>query len=466
MRRALSFLAALLLAAGALSGVFWLTRPEPSGERPGPRKGVAEALSRIFVPPGRLPPVDPESPAGEIPAGAVGPIDPKVPVPRGFRVEWVATGEPDRPIRIRLEPGARLHTEPEAGAGVVTVLRVQADLRVLDRRPGWVQVRYGDRTGWATTAGNAADSDVTEPPFGSEPEPVRPVASRPPDPARLAQARAWFGGRETLGQLGPYALYTDLQDPESLRALDRVAAEFERVYTARYGRDPVGGPTEAVVLYGREADYRGFQDQDEQLAALPSSGHTGFGIIALFDDDRPGEEMAATLVHELAHLLNRRALGPVLPSWLDEGIADDLAQSAIDESGRLRPGTVGGTTVRAGNTLQTYGGRAALIQLYETLVAGRLRPLTELLGLDWDDFVRRDGNLNYAHASFWVRYLIDGEGGALAPGFRTFLNAVASGTPPTAEALQDRLDRPWSELQDGFEAWVLEQREGLTAVTP
>jgi hypothetical protein len=122
---------------------------------------------------------------------------------------------------------------------------------------------------------------------------------------------------------------------------------------------------------------------------------------------------------------------------------------------------LGGTTVRVGNTLQTYGGRAALIQLYETLLAGRLRPLPELLRLDWDDFVRRDSNLNYAHASFWVRYLIDGEGGALALGFHAFLDAVASGTPPTAEALQEKLSRPWSELQKGFEDWVLAQREAL-----
>jgi hypothetical protein len=212
-----------------------------------------------------------------------------------------------------------------------------------------------------------------------------------------------------------------------------VASRVETAYRERYGREPVGEPTEVIVLYAREKDYRAYQNQDRTLAALPASGHSGYGIVALFDGGRPESEVAATLVHELTHLLNRRALGPFLPSWLDEGLADDLARSHTDES-------------------------AALHQLARSLKADGLRPLPELLRLDWQGFMRDGGNLNYAQSSFWVGYLLEGEGGALASRFRLFLDAVAHGGPPTAEALQEILGRPWEDLQAGFNGWVLAQR--------
>jgi hypothetical protein len=193
------------------------------------------------------------------------------------------------------------------------------------------------------------------------------------------------------------------------------------------------------------------------------SGHSGYGIVVLFDEGRPRFEVGSTLVHELAHLLNRRALGPLLPSWLDEGIADDLAQSQVSDAGRLQPGTLGGFTVRYGARIQMFGPRAALQQLVVALEEGKTLPLPDLLALDWNSFVRHEGSLSYAQSSFWVRYLLDGEGGALAPKFHAFLDAVATGEPPTPEALRRQLGRSWGELEAGFRSWVLAQREDRPA---
>jgi hypothetical protein len=321
--------------------------------------------------------------------------------------------------------------------------------------------------------GEAGPADVAAPPvkrLEGKPNgarPVRPVEARRPDAARLKKARARFSGPESAGFLGPYALYTDLQDPARRQFLDRLAAQMEDAYRNRYGRQLLGQPAEAIVLYAREQDYLAFQDQDSRLARLSASGHSGYGIVALYDEGRTRFEVGSTLVHELAHLLNRRALGPLLPSWLDEGIADDLAQSKVDdESGRLVPGTLGGMTVRAGARIQMYGPRAALQQLVVGLEEGKTLPLPQLLALDWDDFVRTEGNLNYAHSSFWVRYLLDGEGGALAPRFRSYLDAVAAGKPPTPELLRLKLERSWGDLESGFRIWVLSQREDRPRLAP
>ena len=215
------------------------------------------------------------------------------------------------------------------------------------------------------------------------------------------------------------------------------------------------------MIFARESDYRGFQNEDAELAGLPASGHSGYGLVFLFDGGRPGGEVAATLVHEMAHLLNRRGLGPALPSWLDEGIADDLSQSRVDAAGRIVPGTLGGVTIRTGNRITMYGARAALHQLAEAIDANRLRPLAELLDLDWGSFVRREGNLNYAQSSFFVRYLLDAEDRAHAVAFRAFLSDVAAGTPPAPETLRAKLGRSWEELDAGFRQWILAQREDL-----
>lgn len=285
-------------------------------------------------------------------------------------------------------------------------------------------------------------------------EAVHALPARPPDPVRLERARMRLSGTVASGRAGPYRLFTDLRNPERLRDLDRVAAQLEEIYTGRYGRKPIGEAAEVVVLYARESDYQAFQDQDAKLANLRSSGHYGYGIVALFDGGRPGGEVISTFVHELAHLLNRRALGPMLPSWLDEGIAEELGLSRVDGAGNLLPGTLGGIAVRGGQRIQMFGGRAQLYTLARGIAEGRTRRLRELLDLDWDAFVKAEGNLDYPQSAFWIRYLLAGEGGALAPGFRAFLDAVAGGSPPSPKALRERLGRSWDELEKGYAAWV------------
>lgn len=370
-------------------------------------------------------------------------------------IEIPLAAEPEGVERVTVKPGVPLLSEPRPGAPqVLTPTRV-AVLKVLGRRPGWVQVQYGETMGWVPTR----DWLGPEPPLGSDPDPVKPVAGRAPDEERLAWARARLTPPEIVGRAGPYLLYTDLRDGARLAFLDRVAAGLESAYRARYGVSPIGDPAEAVVLFARESDYRAFLAQATDLAELPASGHTGHGLVSLFDARRPDVEVAATLVHELAHLLNRRAIGPALPSWLEEGIADDLSQSRIDRSGRLVPGTLGGVTVRVGRRIEMYGARAALEGLIRAANSGRLRPLPQLLSMDWGDFVRQNGELNYAQSSFFIRYLLQGEQGALAPGFRAFLKEVAEGRPPDPEALRQKLERPWPVLEAGFRLWVLGQRD-------
>jgi len=307
---------------------------------------------------------------------------------------------------------------------------------------------------------SASQETAPAPPLGNAPRPTRAVPARPPDPRHLAAARKLLAGGGREEGLGPYRLWTDDRNEELLRLLAQVANGFEEVYRARYGCAPVGPPAEAVVLFAAEAAYRSFQDRDPQIAERAASAHSGYGIVALFDGGRLRKEVASTLVHELAHHTNRRALGPLLPSWLDEGIADDLAQSRLDEAGRLLPRTLSGARAKVGNLIHFYGAQAGLQRLRQAIDAGMLPPVPQLLDLPWQSFVGSEDGLNYIHAAFWVRYLLDGEGGALAPAFRAYLAAVGEGEPATPEVLRARLGRSWDDLESGFRRWIEAQAAG------
>lgn len=345
---------------------------------------------------------------------------------------------------IWLEPGVRLRAEPDGGSRSLALVDVAIELPVLERRPGWARVRYGDRHGWVALPGGAAEAAGER-------------ASRTaPDPWRLARAREVLGGEVEAGRLGPFRLYTDLADRDLLRFLGRVAAELPAAYRARYGLDP-GPPTgEVVVLFAGEASYREYDRETSATAGLRAGGHAGRGLVALFAGGKERRDVAAVLVHELTHLLNRRALGPALPPWLDEGLADDLAVSRLEDDGTLATDRLGGVALREPGRWEWRGPLASAIEIRRALEGGRLPGLSGLVALDWAEFVAPpEGTLRYALSSFWVRQLLSGEPPELAAGFRDFLAAVARGEPATGEELARRLGRSWPRLEADLHRWIV-----------
>lgn len=292
------------------------------------------------------------------------------------------------------------------------------------------------------------------PELPAEPLPPRPLPGRAPPPELLASVVDRLAPARRALRLGPYAATTDVEDLALLGMLDAVAGDVERVYTERYGATPIGEPREEIVLFRDRDGYARLAREDARIAAIDSDGHTVSGLVMLYADDRPPSEVAATLVHELVHVLNRRALGPALPPWLDEGMAEDLGQSRVLEGGRLDPGTLGGESYDRGDHIELRGGLASALILQEAIGRGEAPRLEELLALPWQEFVAA-GRERYDASCFFVRYLLDGEGGALRPAFHDYLKSIAEGDPADGEGLRRRLDRPWPFLDLGWHAWML-----------
>jgi hypothetical protein len=291
------------------------------------------------------------------------------------------------------------------------------------------------------------------PELPAEPLPPRPLPGRAPAPELLASVVDRLAPARRSLRLGPYAATTDVEDLALLERLDALAGDVERAYAERYGATPIGEPREAIVVFRDRDGYARLAREDARIATIDSDGHTVHGMVMLYAGDRPPSEVGATLVHELVHVLNRRALGPALPPWLDEGMAEDLGQSRVLAGGRLDPGTLGGESYDRGDHIELRGGLAAALVLQEAIGRGEAPRVEALLASPWEDFVAA-GRGRYDAACFFVRYLLDGEGAALRPAFQDYLKSIAEGGPADGEDLRRRLDRPWPFLDLGWHAWM------------
>lgn len=368
-------------------------------------------------------------------------------VPPEVVAEYEGTAGPDT---VWIAAGDAVRRAPEASAPVVGRPEAFVQVEVLERRGEWARVESPMGAGWvhAPEVGEAY-------PMGSGVVPPRPLEGASPPGDQLVIARELMGVEGARGSLGPYPLYTDVEPPGRLATLDRLAAQIEPAYRRRYGRSPEGEAREAVMVFADRETYRLFQSREARIRDIPTGGYTRHGMLALWVGDRRPHDLAATLIHEVTHLLNRRAIGPALPPWLDEGMAYDLGASRVSPAGELEPGKLGGATVQQPGKVDYFGAIAGLRNLNASFARDEPPRVEELVAMDWDRFVRDDRrDLNYAHAGYFVRYLVEGEDGALAPGFRRFLDRVAGGAAPSGETLRQELGRSWEELDRGLGDFV------------
>ena len=450
MRRELAGWLVVLLALSLLLGFVWLSwRPEhPVFERiaewPLLGPGV-ERLRQRYLPP--------TSSAGESGSFARG---------EGFAgAEGVTTGASPVPEWVYLGIGAALREAPSADATMVVKTIRLGQYRVLERTPPWVRVALHDgREAWVDLE---APRDRT-PPLGSEPTPPGPLPARPAAPEVLALADSLLVGPRSERSAGGYRLRSDVLDAGLLERLGDRLEPLEAVYAERYGVRPVGSPAETIVVFALESSYRRFESRVPELRGVGSTGHAVGGVAALYVGSHSERQVLSTAVHEVTHLLNRRALGPALPPWLEEGLADEMALLGLAlSSGGGSP--YAGSLDVVGNTIRGSGPMAGLARLLDRMDFGELTTLEWLLAEDWQDFRATPGGRDlYNQSGFFLHYLLEREERpALRDGFRSFLAAVAEGEPPNGERLIAELGATWPELERDFRSWLVEQGEAVGA---
>jgi hypothetical protein len=454
MWRDLAFRASVVLAFALFVGFAWLTRHPDSAvlerARGWPLIGpVATRFRAAYLPPERSPVEAEGTEQRALEAQREVVVEPQPQV--------LGSTEPRDRLIVWVEADTQLHAEPSTESLVIATFGSLSNVQLLGSQGDWYQVRkpLGDSrhvVGWVYLP------DYQEPTAQrlNTPEPVLPLPASPPDPNLVAAARRQMAGGGTVDRCGPYALYTDVTDQEALRDCRALAGQLESVFRQRYGVEPVGDPAEAILLFASESDYLAFRDDESgPIESRLAHARPSRGYVALHVGDRPRDELASTLIHELSHLITRRTIGPALPPWLAEGLADDLAESRIDASGSLQPGLLGGRIESVEGRLIYRGAMGSLASLGSSLEDGTLPGLRRLLGMSAVEFYRSgSASRNYALSSFWVRYLLSGFSPTLADGFRSFLGAVAAGEPITEELLLGHLDGGYPQVEAGFHAWL------------
>ncbi len=337
---------------------------------------------------------------------------------------------PGERLMLRVPAGTMARSAASGSAKLAEVLDEQAAFEVKEREGSWFRIRIGDVDAWV---------EVTDPVLirtrTSRPGPREAVA---PSPDRIAQARAHMAnnGRET--RCGPYTLYTDLAPGPRLDACHRLAGQVDSLYEERFGVAPFGSAREAIFLFAQKESFRRFEEQQGGRRGYAAHADAGDGYLALHAELRDEDRILETLVHELTHLVHRRALGGNLPRWLSEGLADGLGDSA---------GLSGFEPLEGAR-----GAEGEAKRLLAARTGGLARQTEELVSLAPESFDAGVSSFDYEHSAFLVRFLLlDPE---LGPRFRLFLAALAEGEPAGAAQLQSHLIVSWPELDRRFWAWL------------
>lgn len=268
------------------------------------------------------------------------------------------------------------------------------------------------------------------------------LAGEPPDGETLAAAREHLRSGGVQDECGPYLVWTDATEDGLLAGCRRTVAGLDDVYEDRFGVRPVSRPAEAIFLFEELEAYRAFA-AGEGLSSFGYSAHSipSRGYVAVWCGGRSTDEVLGTMVHELGHVLNRRALGTGLPRWLEEGLADGLGDTASEH----------GIGALAG----AEGARGQLERLRGGYATERVGSIEELLAKGAGEFDRGTVSYDYEQSAFFVRYLLSDP--ELRDRFRTLLADLAGGATWAPELVTSRLDMSWDQLDRGLESWV----EGL-----
>lgn len=358
------------------------------------------------------------------------------------RVPEFALPPPPRPRPVEREwllPGTVLRAAPAADAIEIERTSELASVPLLDRRGEWLRVRLRGRDGWADPA--TPTTEIGKPGFASF---HGRYAARPRSDV-LALVKSRLDLREPNGWLGPFPLYTDVEDGALLALLDGVAERLDEAYGARFGLGlPKRRARPQIALFAHEADFRAIAEATPGTSVtVHTRGFAPGGLAVFYVGDDPWHMVLSGIVHELTHTLNRHALGPSLPPWLEEGLAEDLGGVWIEDPDAPAPAlTHPGEGGRHPWWPQEIVSALAVVEPDDLWA-----PNADLVTLDREGFFGPGRLRHYKQSQLFVRCLLDGGDLRLADGFRRFLSGAAGGLPPEPRSLMNRIGGDWSEVE-------------------
>ncbi|MCP4657694.1 MAG: SH3 domain-containing protein [bacterium] len=354
--------------------------------------------------------------------------------------------------RLAVTVGLPLYARPSVRAAIVKRVRSATEVEVLERRGGWAKVSYEERHVWLAFDNDDAGFRLEAPRLADE---------------RLAEARRCLR-RDRLFDLGPFPLYTDVEDEAVLADLVQLGRQVPEAFVRRYGLSPEPAAA-AVVLVAGEEDYLACRHA-LAVADAPSDGYLEEGLAVFPAGERQLKLLRARLIQHMAYLLVAQALGANLPDWLRDALAYDLAYGRVTKDGTFEAEHLRRKGIRSAR----FDGSGGLV-VTEQLLAPR-RALRRLL-LAWDEPQRPtlegmlelgslrllEGGRPEARAlcGFMMRHLLAEAESVPAERLRAFLESVAQGGAADQAAFFTALGTTPEALEGAVEAWMRETARKL-----
>ncbi len=236
-----------------------------------------------------------------------------------------------------------------------------------------------------------------------------------------------------------YEISTDLDREMARQVADHMDLVFAE-YTRRFSQfRPRAAAKNPLVVFRRETDYLEFLAR-HGIDGTGSGGmffiKSGASALVTFLEGQSLERMFHTLRHEGFHQFAFARIGPDLPIWANEGLAEYFAETVVAKRG-----------LSAG---QVPAGRLAVVK--RAIADNAHIPLAELLtmsGEEWNQNVRdRIGSLQYDQSWSVVHFLVHGDK-KYQRAFEAYLKMIATGLEPAEVAR-----RIFGASTDAFEqAW-------------
>ncbi|MEM6749546.1 MAG: DUF1570 domain-containing protein [Planctomycetota bacterium] len=246
-----------------------------------------------------------------------------------------------------------------------------------------------------------------------------------------------------------YTFHTNLGRQETVPYGRHMDAVYH-AYARRFAQFGIQAPQPLpLYLLRTHEDYLAFM-ASHGIDARNSGGmffvtHTLHGL-ATWTQGPSRDRTFRVLQHEGFHQFAFVALGPRLPVWANEGVAQYF-EDAVVIDGRMRTG---------------QGSPERLRRAQGAIRDGKTLPLTELLALSpeqWTRTLRRDraeSGVLYAQAWSFAWFLIHGDQGAHTDKFLQYLARVAEGQEP-ALAMHNAFGRDGlTDLEPAWKRWVLD----------
>ncbi len=217
-----------------------------------------------------------------------------------------------------------------------------------------------------------------------------------------------------------YEIHTDLTRRETIpfgRHLDAMYAEYRQRFSSFKRRDVEPMP---LYLFRTQGDYEAFLRRHD-IHAERSGGvffvKHGLRGLATWVDGRTRSETFAVLQHEGFHQFAWAHLGPRLPTWVNEGLAQYFEDAVVLDR-RMRVGLRDRQRIEAVRRDADAGRCLALSELMTMTAAG------------WSRTLRDDPDLSHTlYAQSWsiVYFLIHGHGGRYQAAFERYLRYLGEG---------------------------------------